>query len=197
MKNLILIGAGGHAKSCIDVIEQEKKYKIIGLIDLKEKIGQKILGYEVIDSDDNLSNYISDQNYFLVTMGQIKSSKKRTEIFKKLVGLKANIATVISPLSYVSKHSQVGVGTIIMHHALVNSAAQIGQNCIINSKALIEHDAIVKNYCHISTAAVINGNVTIDEGSFVGSNATTNNSIDIAQNSFLKAASLTSHSLIK
>jgi len=33
MKNLILIGAGGHCRSCIDVIEAEKKYKIIGLID--------------------------------------------------------------------------------------------------------------------------------------------------------------------
>ena len=30
MKNIILIGAGGHSKACIDVIESEKKYKIIG-----------------------------------------------------------------------------------------------------------------------------------------------------------------------
>ena len=39
MKKIVLFGAGGHAKSCIDVIEQEKKFKIIYLVDnLKKKI---------------------------------------------------------------------------------------------------------------------------------------------------------------
>ena len=36
-KKLILIGAGGHALSCIDVIEAEKKFKIIGLVDNSKK----------------------------------------------------------------------------------------------------------------------------------------------------------------
>ena len=33
MRKIILIGAGGHAKACIDVIEEENKYKIIGVIE--------------------------------------------------------------------------------------------------------------------------------------------------------------------
>ena len=36
-KNIILIGAGGHTTSCIDVIEATNKYKIIGLVDKKKK----------------------------------------------------------------------------------------------------------------------------------------------------------------
>ena len=36
-KNIILVGAGGHAKVCIDVIEREKKFQILGLIDNKKK----------------------------------------------------------------------------------------------------------------------------------------------------------------
>ena len=38
MKKIILIGAGGHCKSCIDVIEIQKKFKILGLVDNKKKI---------------------------------------------------------------------------------------------------------------------------------------------------------------
>ena len=64
MKKLILIGAGGHAKSCIDVIENTKKYKILGLLDLPEKIGQKVLGYSVIDTDDHINQYIQKDTYF-------------------------------------------------------------------------------------------------------------------------------------
>ena len=36
-KNIIIIGAGGHATSCVDVIEKTKKFKIIGLVDKKKK----------------------------------------------------------------------------------------------------------------------------------------------------------------
>ena len=37
MKKLILIGAGGHAKSCLEIIRQNKNFKIIGFIDNKNK----------------------------------------------------------------------------------------------------------------------------------------------------------------
>jgi FlaA1/EpsC-like NDP-sugar epimerase len=36
MKKIILIGGGGHSKSCIDVIENENKYKIVGIVDKKK-----------------------------------------------------------------------------------------------------------------------------------------------------------------
>ena len=37
MKEIILIGAGGHAKSCLDVLLLSKKFKILGLIDKQKK----------------------------------------------------------------------------------------------------------------------------------------------------------------
>ena len=44
MKKIILVGAGGHAHACIDVIEQCNKYCIVGLIEKKEKLGSKVFG---------------------------------------------------------------------------------------------------------------------------------------------------------
>ena len=54
MKEIILVGGGGHCKSVIDVIEQEAKYKIAGIIDKKELIGSNVLGYKIIGCDDDL-----------------------------------------------------------------------------------------------------------------------------------------------
>jgi hypothetical protein len=34
MKSLLLIGGGGHCRTCIDVIETEGKYKIAGIVKL-------------------------------------------------------------------------------------------------------------------------------------------------------------------
>jgi sugar O-acyltransferase (sialic acid O-acetyltransferase NeuD family) len=188
-EKLILIGAGGHAKSCIDVIELENKFIISGLIDIKEKIGDRVLNYPIIDHDENLLKYI-ENHFFLITIGQIKSSEIRFNLFKKLTKLNAKFATIISPLAYISKHSKIEEGSIVMHHAIINANSFIGKNCIINSKALIEHDCIIGNHCHISTASILNGNVKIDDCSFIGSNSVIVNNLSLPKNSFIKANQL-------
>ena len=130
-KNLILVGGGGHCKSCIDVIEAENKYKIIGIVDLKEKLHQKVLGYEIIASDKDLPRLVKEYKNFLITIGQIKSANKREEKFKKLKNLGAKFPVIVSPRAYISKFAKIKEGTIIMHNVLINSKVVIGKNCII------------------------------------------------------------------
>jgi sugar O-acyltransferase (sialic acid O-acetyltransferase NeuD family) len=186
-KKIILIGGGGHAKSCIDVIEQENKFEIAGILDIEAKIGQKILGYEIIGTDIDIENLCKEKYCFLITLGQIGSADKRIEIHSKLLKYEAKIATIISPLAYVSRHSKIEQGTIIMHGVIVNAGVCIGENCIINTKALIEHDSQINSHCHISTGVIINGDVTVREGSFVASGAVAKQGIIIEKNSFVKA----------
>jgi sugar O-acyltransferase (sialic acid O-acetyltransferase NeuD family) len=181
MKKLYLIGGGGHCRSCIDVIEETKEYTIAGIFDVASEVGKNVLGYPVIDIDENIPKYMSDGNFFLITVGQIKSPDLRIKLFE----LNLNFATVISPRAYVSKHAKVGAGTIIMHDSLVNTGVCIGNNCIINSKALIEHDSVIGNHCHISTGAIINGDCVIGDRTFIGSNSTIKNGKKIEAGSLI------------
>lgn len=189
-ESIILIGGGGHCKSCIDVIEQEGKYSIVGIVDLPEKVGETILGYPIIATDDEIKDLTKKYQNFLITLGQIKSPGRRIEIFNLLKEYKVNLPVIISPIAYVSKHATIDEGTIIMHHALVNASAKIGKNCIINTKALVEHDVEIGNHCHISTGATVNGHVKIGDETFIGSNAVTKENIKIEANSFIKANSI-------
>ena len=84
MKKIILIGGGGHCKSCIDVIEQENKFKIIGIIDIKEKVGQKILNYPIIGTDKEIEEIAKRCDNFLITLGQINSYELRIKLFQKV-----------------------------------------------------------------------------------------------------------------
>lgn len=187
-EQIILVGGGGHCHSVIDVIELENKFEIIGIIDKPELIGQKVLGYEVIASDDDLENIFENCKNAVLTVGQISSSSLREKLFNKLDNLGFNLPIIISPLAHVSKHAKIGKGTVVMHQALVNANATIGKNCILNSKSLIEHDATIGNNCHISTAAVVNGGVRVKDGTFFGSNATSKEYIEVER--FVKAGSL-------
>jgi sugar O-acyltransferase (sialic acid O-acetyltransferase NeuD family) len=187
---LILIGGGGHCKSCIDVIEQEGRFEIAGILDVPEKIGTEVLGYPVIGSDDMIHELVKEYSHFFITVGQIGSPEIRVNIFDKLKQLGLELPVIISPNAYVSRHAILGEGTIVMHHALTNAGATVGLNCIINSKALVEHDAQIEDHCHIATGAIINGGVIVGKRSFVGSGVITKQYVTIPANSFIKAQSL-------
>jgi sugar O-acyltransferase (sialic acid O-acetyltransferase NeuD family) len=190
MDDIILIGGGGHCKSVIDVVEQEGKFNIAGIVDKPELLDSDVLGYSVIGNDSDLVSLAKKYRYALVTAGQIKTPALRIKLFDLAVKAGFTMPSIISPRAYVSIHATIGKGTIVMHDALVNANVSINDNCIINSKALIEHDTVIENHCHISTYAAINGNVIVERGCFIGSRATTKESITIEKNSFVKAGSL-------
>jgi sugar O-acyltransferase (sialic acid O-acetyltransferase NeuD family) len=187
-EKIVLLGGGGHCHSVIDVIEQENKYQIIGIIDKKELLGTNVLGYKIIASDDDLEEIYKTCKNAIITVGQIESNHVRVKLFNKLKEIGFNLPIIISPIAYVSKHSFIDEGTVVMHHAFINANVKIGKNCIINSKALIEHDVIIEDNCHISTASVINGAVLVKANTFFGSNATSKQSVEIS--GFIKAGSL-------
>jgi sugar O-acyltransferase (sialic acid O-acetyltransferase NeuD family) len=190
MKEIILIGGGGHCRSVIDVIEQEGQFKIVGIIDKAELFGTDVLGYPVFGSDLDIENLAKKYSYALVTIGQIKSSEQRVKLFELAKKSGFILPSIFSPRAYISKHALIGSGVVVMHDALINANASIGDNCIINSKALIEHDSQVGEHCHISTNTTINGSVIIEPECFIGSGSVLRESIIIKKNSFIKAGSL-------
>lgn len=199
MKKLILIGGGGHCASCIDIIEELKKYIIHGIID-NNRI--EYLDYKYLGNDDMLDSYDIKKYMALITIGQIKNPNKRIIIYNKLKSLGFEIPIIISKKSYVSKKSKIGYGTIVMRDVIINTNSQVGYNCIINNKALIEHGATIGNNSHISTGAIINGDVSIGDNAFIGSGAIINNGIKISNNVIISSGvkvenNIKSNSIIK
>ncbi|MGA0082518.1 MAG: acetyltransferase [Candidatus Nanopelagicales bacterium] len=184
-ENIILIGAGGHALSCIDVIEQDNKYNIHGLVGLKDEVGKRISGYNVIATQDELVNLSKDFRYAFIAIGQIKNVKLRIDLYESVLNTGFKIPSIISPQSFISRTVQIGEGTIIMNGVILNSGVRIGNNCIINSKALIEHGTQVADHCHISTGAILNGDCVVESKSFVGSGAIIKHGITIKTSSFV------------
>lgn len=190
MQSIVLLGGGGHCASCIDVIEQQGRYRIAGILDREALLGQSLLGYSYIGTDADAAELAQQGHCFLVTVGQIRSVEPRKRLYALLSEVQAPLATVVSPRAYVSRHARVGEGTIIMHDALVNANAVVGSNCIINTKALIEHDVCIEDHCHISTGALINGGTLIRTGSFIGSGAATQEYAQSPKDAFIKAGTV-------
>lgn len=180
--SLILIGAGGHAVACIDVIETLDTFKIAGLIGVKEELQKECMGYNVIATDSDLPQLAKQYQYAIIAIGQIETAIVRQRFYEQLLALGFKLPTIISPKAYVSRHAMVGDASIIMHGASVNAGANVGNNCIINTHALIEHDVVVADHCHISTGAIANGGADIGSGSFVGSGSIIKQGITLGGN---------------
>ena len=178
---ILLVGAGGHARACIDVIELEGRFAISGLVDIREQVGARVFGYPVLGSDEDLPSLLVGHAHVLVAIGQIKTSEPRVRLFSLLERHNCEFPTIVSPRAYVSSHATVGAGTIVMHGAVVNAGATVGRNCILNSQCLVEHDAVIGDHCHISTAAAVNSGVAVGSGTFVGSNACVRQGIKIGE----------------
>ena len=187
MKKIILIGASGHARSCIDVIESTSKYRIVGLVDKNYNKIKNIFQYKVIGDDNDLGKifFKLKVKYAHISIGFIKDHIKRKKLFLKLKKIGFKFPSIISRKSHISKYSTINNGTIVMHNAVINSNVRVGMNCIINTNSLIEHDSVIGDNCHISTSSTINSTVKIGNNSFIGSGTIIKQCVNIGENCFI------------
>lgn len=169
MKKLVLVGGGGHARACLDVIRAEGRFQVAGILDRPERVGTDVLGVPVIGTDEDMPSLVAKGMCFLVALGQIKSPEPRIRLHARLRELGAHLPVVVAPTAHVSPHAEIGQGSIVMHMAMVGPGARVGANCIINTRALVEHDAEVGDHCHVATGALVNGDCRIGSGVFIGS----------------------------
>lgn len=183
MKEVIMIGAGGHAESVADSLDNNT-YKLVGFID-SNKIGQHmglpILGKEITDIHDYQS-----YSYF-VSIGDVRYRKFW---FNKLLELELPVINVIDKTAIISPSASIGIGNFIGKLAIVNAGSVIGDNNVINTKALIEHECRVGNHTHISTNSTINGDVVIDDSVFFGSSAVCIGQLKIGRAAIVGAGSV-------
>ena len=190
MKNIYLFGDGGHALSCIDVIEKQNKFKIKKIFSKKNSLKKKILNYSTIEENNKKLKKLTGTNYGLVSVGQIKTPKLRVKIYTKMKKKGFLPAVVISPNAVIYKDTKVGEGTIIMNGVIINPKVRIGKNCIINTGCIIEHEVTIEDHCHVSTGSILNGGVIVKKGSFVGSGSVIMQKVIISSNSVIPMGSI-------
>lgn len=193
MKDLILVGGGGHCKSVIDAA-LSAGLRVRGILDRPDQVGADVLGVPVVGTDDDAPRYVGDCD-FVVTVGSIQDPSLRVRLWEYLVGIGARMATVVASTARVSPFAEVGSGTVILHNACVNACARIGCNSIINTLANVDHDCAVGSHTHISTCASLNGGVTVADRVFVGSNTVVNQGVSIGPDIVVGSGCLVHHRL--
>ena len=151
--NIILIGGGGHCLSVIDVVEQEDKYNIKGILD-DTKEGD-VLGYPILGNRDLVKELSIEGVFFLITVAYVSKHATIGE------------GSVIMHNAIINAKAKVGKHCIINTKANIEHNVQIGDFCHISTCATINGDTIVDKRTFIGSNATISNNITIVEKSII------------------------------
>ena len=162
MKNLIIVGAGGYAKSVLDSLDH-MNFRMMGYIDDVKPRGIDHQGFPVLGNSIDCIENINEYVYFVA----IGNNAKRKVWFDKLKKRNLSLINVIDKSALVSHAASIGEGCFIGKLAILNHGSSVGDNCVINTRALIEHGCHVMDHVNVSTNATLNGDVICEEGSFV------------------------------
>jgi sugar O-acyltransferase (sialic acid O-acetyltransferase NeuD family) len=181
-KNIIIIGAGGHAKVIADIVIKSGEC-LHGFIDDHVPVGTKILGYPVIGKSDDIGTFKDAK--FVMGIGNNHTRKQIAEKYNDLPW-----HTAVHPSATVALDVSIGKGTVVMANAVINPSSEIGKHCIINSGAIVEHDNKLADYVHISPNAALGGTVCVGECTHVGIGATVRNNISITSGCVIGAGAV-------
>jgi len=171
--SIVIVGGGGHAKMCIDLLRQTKEYEILGIIDDNLEVGAAILDVKVIGGNDSVSKLVTlGVKYAVNGVGAISNPKLRGKIHTDLTNVGFVLPNLVHPASNVEPSVSMGDGNQIMIGAVVGSEVKIGNGCIVNSGAIISHECILRDNCHVAPGAVLAGSVDVGDSSVIGMGAT-------------------------
>ena len=179
MKNVIIIGASGHAKVIADIVIKSGD-KLVGFLDDNIQLPEKVIGYPYLGEISNYSKYVDDC-CFVIGIGNNSIRKKIAD------SMNVKWYTAIHPSAQIAIDTVIGEGTVVMANAVINISAIIGNHCIINTGAVVEHDNIISDYVHISPNASLCGTVKVGELTHIGAGVTVKNNTSICENVIIGA----------
>ena len=187
-KSIIVLGAGGHAKVTIDLL-QCCGYSISGFVS-PDRCDKTILGVKRIGDDKTVLNFDPIDVLLVNGTGYMPSSTLRYDLFLKFKSQGYCFQSLSHPHSIVAKDVELGEGVQVMAGAVIQSGSVIGDNVIVNTRVSVDHDVVVRAHCHVAPGVTLCGGVSLGETVFVGAGSTVIQNIAIESSIIVPAGSV-------
>lgn len=185
LKKLVVVGAGGHARSVVDIALQIQEYDLVGCID--PHLGD-VLGVPVIGSDDDLPTLRSKGiKYIFIAIGH---NHRRHALFMRALSIGFEPVNIINSQSIISPRTKLGSGVCVMAGAVINVNTSIGDNCIINTHCSIDHDCQIGLSSHVAPGVTLSGTVKVGKIVHIGTGASVIDGISIGDSTYIGSGSV-------
>lgn len=194
MKDLYILGAGGHAKEVYFLADRIGKWNIKGMLDIKAAEPVIIASKEVPVFPESILDEMDSENVCLVIgiAGSVKILKKMVILYRE----RFEFPNLIDP-SVVSclENIKMGVGNVIAPNNTITTALQIGSFNVFNIGGVVHHDVVIGDYNIFGPSVNISGGVQIGDCNYFGVKSTVLQYLKLGDNNLIGAASLVTKDL--
>lgn len=195
-KRTVLFGGGNHIQYSIDIIEKEKKYEIVGIVDSIKSCGETLFGYPVIGKQEDILQLVKKHQIDngIITVGD---NWTRKIIYDAIISKIPDFVFVnaIHPSVIVGNHVKMGKGIIAMAGCIFNPGATIGDFTFFATGAQVEHDCQIGDFSSISAGSITGGHVKIGKYSAITLGVVVVDRLEIGENTVVGSGSLVVKSL--
>jgi sugar O-acyltransferase (sialic acid O-acetyltransferase NeuD family) len=191
VKNIIILGASGHACVVHDVFASENKYNVVGFVDPDFEKETTIQGVPVLGNDKDIPSIVRHNEIegFFVALGV--NHIRQSLVSKVLVmGLNLELVTGVHQHAVVSPHAKLGAGVVVMPGSIINAGSTIAEGCVVNTGATVDHDSTLKPYAHIGPGAHLGGNCFVGHRSYIGLGASVIHGVKVGNDAVVGAGSV-------
>lgn len=190
MKRVAIIGAGGHARVVLDILQAMQaggsSLGFAGFIDTRPGVG-------VIGSDDDLPRLkaAGTVDAFIVGIGSVRGGERlRQRVYERALEAGLDAFTACHPRAILADGVSLETGAAVMAGAILNPGVRVAQNAIINTGAIVDHDGQIHAHAHIAPGVVTSGDVTVGERTLVGTGACVRQGISIGADATVGAGAV-------
>lgn len=185
MRDVYIIGAGGHGKVVLDIINKSEQFQAAAFLDDNSSLHNQVINdLKVAGSSDRA---LADDKAVIFAVGNNEIRKK---LFKLMENNDLEFINAVHPDAVINSYVTQGKGNVIAAGAVINSNTKIYDNVIINTGTTVDHDCIIESHVHLSPGVNLGGNVRVKAGAHIGIGAVALPGISIGKNSVVGAGSV-------
>ena len=188
VRNIVLIGGGGHAVCVLDLLERQAAAKsVLGYVD-RARSGLEL---EYLGTDQAFIEEFHPRSTELSLLMAIGTETRvRTKLYSLFKSRGFSFGTLVDESAVISSTAQLGEGCVIFPNAVVGPAVALGDNVVIHSGAVVEHESVIGPHSFVCPGAVISGRCRIGEAAMIGAGATLIDNVSLADRCILAAGAV-------
>ncbi|NJN31306.1 MAG: acetyltransferase [Synechococcales cyanobacterium RM1_1_8] len=196
MENIVVIGSSGHAKVIIDIIRQEGKYHLAGLVDQFRAIDETTLGYGILGGEADLPGLVQRHALqgIIIAIGD-NFTRAQVAAQVRMLYPELRFVCAVHPKASVAMGVSLGAGTVVMAGASISACCSVGEFCILNTNCSLDHDSTMEDFSSLAPRTATGGSCRIGAYAAIGIGAVLTHGVEIGEHSVIGAASLVRRSI--
>lgn len=188
-KSVIVVGAGGHARTIVGIFSQMPDVVTVGVADHNgDSIGERVCGVEIIASLEGLPDMLKrGVKWAAIAVGD---NQERSQLSHRVKSMGFTLMIARHPSTVLEPEVRIGEGCQLAAGVIVGACAVIGPGVILNTRTIVDHESVVGEFAHVAPGCCLAGRVVIGKRTFIGIGSTVADKVHVGADCIVGAGSV-------